>query len=454
MISPNSFSIKTLTGSDAPIYLHPTWDYAQRENKFKQFNRSQGGKLNFYSLNNDYNSFSFPLTNINSSVMSTINGWWESQSAVLFDIDGVEEYPCRISNMNKPINMFSQKSPVLYDGVVNLETIKTIDQLGYSWILNEIGTVITRVARIEDLGGGIVLCGGGIGTGQGDVYKSEDYGDNWTKIEMGADYERVFSLANLENGIALAGMGADAYDGDMYRSEDYGSSWAYVHVDSGLRGIASIKNIGSGSVVCGGGISPGMGDIYRSGDYGSSWTRVLNTDIHYIFCIENLENGIMLAGGGDDSGEGNFYRSIDYGSSWVLMEVNSDANFIYDIKYLENGIVLAAAGAGANGVYRSIDYGSSWTFIDMIISETYPRCFEYLGKGIVLAGTGYGVGDASIYKSEDYGNSWRRLSTFYSGSGALKLVDDLKLISGKYYRVLAGLGGTEQYLGNIYISEV
>ena len=57
------------------------------------------------------------------------------------------------------------------------------------------------------------------GTGDGDIYKSTDFGLTFTKIEMGSGLERISSLEYCGNGIVLAGSGYSTGDGDIYRSD-------------------------------------------------------------------------------------------------------------------------------------------------------------------------------------------------------------------------------------------
>jgi hypothetical protein len=80
------------------------------------------------------------------------------------------------------------------------------------------GAGLEYVLSICYLGNGIVLAGTGVSTGDGDIYRSTDFGITWSPIEMGAGLEYVMSLCYLGNGIVLAGSGVGTGDGDIYRS--------------------------------------------------------------------------------------------------------------------------------------------------------------------------------------------------------------------------------------------
>jgi hypothetical protein len=82
------------------------------------------------------------------------------------------------------------------------------------------GAGLEQILSLVYCGNGIVLAGSGFSTGDGDIYRSTDYGLTFTKIEMGAGLEQISSLVYCGNGIVLAGSGyTPAGDGDIYRSD-------------------------------------------------------------------------------------------------------------------------------------------------------------------------------------------------------------------------------------------
>ena len=96
-----------------------------------------------------------------------------------------------------------------------------VEDIGVRWdkVYDSVG--LEYIISLVYCGNGIVLAGGGSGTGDGDIYRSADYGASWTKVEMeppGSDLEYIFSLAYCGNGIVLAGGGSSAGDGDVHRS--------------------------------------------------------------------------------------------------------------------------------------------------------------------------------------------------------------------------------------------
>ena len=91
------------------------------------------------------------------------------------------------------------------------------------------------------------------GTGDGDVYRSTDFGLTFTKIEMGSDLEFIFALVYCGNGIVLAGSGTGTGDGDVYRSTDFGLTFTKIEMGSDLEFIFALVYCGNGIVLAGSG---------------------------------------------------------------------------------------------------------------------------------------------------------------------------------------------------------
>ena len=231
---------------------------------------------------------------------------------------------------------------------------------------------------------GIVLAGAGTSTGDGDIYRSTDYGLTWTQIEMGSQLEWIFSLAYCGNGIFLTGTGSGTGDGDIYRSTDYGLTWTLIEMGAGLEGIHSFVYCGNGIVLAGGGQSADDGDIYRSTDYGLTWTQIeMGAGLERIQTFIYCDNGIVLAGAGFSTGDGDIYRSTDFGVTWTLIEMGAGLEYIHSLVYCGNGIVLGggAQTTGDGDIYRSTDYGLTWTQIEMGAGLENIRSLLYSGNG-------------------------------------------------------------------------
>ena len=81
--------------------------------------------------------------------------------------------------------------------------------------------------------------GGGTGQGDGDIYRSTDFGLTFTKVEMGSGLEQIHSLEYCGNGIVLAGTGNGTSDGDVYRSTDFGLTFTKIEMGADLEFILS-----------------------------------------------------------------------------------------------------------------------------------------------------------------------------------------------------------------------
>ena len=80
------------------------------------------------------------------------------------------------------------------------------------------GSGLEDILSLVYCGDGIALAGSGSSQGDGDIYRSTDYGQTWTKTYDSTNLETIYSLCYLGNGIVLAGSGSGTNDGDVYRS--------------------------------------------------------------------------------------------------------------------------------------------------------------------------------------------------------------------------------------------
>ena len=59
---------------------------------------------------------------------------------------------------------------------------------------------------------------------------NDDIGKVWNKVEMGAGIEKIHALVYCGKGIVLAGSGTGSGDGDVYRSTDFGRTFTQIEM--------------------------------------------------------------------------------------------------------------------------------------------------------------------------------------------------------------------------------
>lgn len=122
----DNFYIKLLTSSDAPIELHPGWDYAERMSKSRSFTRSQLGQLNAFTKAGQFYQYSLPLDYVSSGDAHTINTWWQTQADVEFtynkDLYEQRIVTTKILNQFTPLNQHIEGRYTSFRGLVFLRS--------------------------------------------------------------------------------------------------------------------------------------------------------------------------------------------------------------------------------------------------------------------------------------------------------------------------------------------
>ena len=389
---------------------------------------------------------------------------------------------------------------------------------GLTWTKIYDSATLQEITALEYCGNGIVLAGSGnINTAdEGDVYRSTDFGLTWTKIEMepgvsSPQLESIDALCYIGNGIVLAGSGSNTGDGDVYRSTDFGQNWTKIEMGANLESIAAFAYCGGGVVVAGAGSSTDDGDVYRSTDFGQTWTKIeMGSSWEVILSLAYCDNGVVLAGTGsgtsgfENPNDGFVYKSVDYGQTWtqIVVDPNNLPEVIKSLCYLGNGIVLAGGGRTLmrGDIWRSDvgfsqgstaqaihhqhytgyvgvgtadpvvkldvagfirqelhtpampiglndDIAKAWTKVEVGTGLEQIPALVYCGHGIVLAGSGSTntADDGDIYRSTDFGRTWIQIEM---GSGLESILSLVYIGNGI---VLAG-SGSNTGDGDVYRS--
>ena len=334
-------------------------------------------------------------------------------------------------------------------GLVQLNGIE--EDLGLHWNdKHDFGGTLNAVNGICHVGNGIILAGTGSGGGEGELYRSVDFGDTWTQITLDSALNNVFAIEHLERGIVLVGTGGDAGEGDIWRSTDYGQTFTLVEMGANLDGIYDIAYGGNGVVICGAGISAGEGDVYRSTDYGATWSSVeLDSGINQLASVEYLGGEVFLAGAGQGPGDGDIWRSTDNGASFTRVDDQGTYEVVNFIQWCGGDVVIAGVGytTGDGDVIRSTDNGLNWSTVD--IGSEYEYCYSgvHCGGEIVFVGMGSGTGEGDIYKSTDNGATFTLVedgSSFGPDSNNISRVISLEYCGNGF--LMAGTGNSNAYL--------
>lgn len=107
------------------IELFPSWDYSENKILHQDNFRSLAGDLKTIAYDS-YNTYTLPLTYVNSSIKSFINDLWQNQTKVFLVFNfpnSRENVPCRFENQLVPLGTFNIPYDNEWQGVVQLRSI-------------------------------------------------------------------------------------------------------------------------------------------------------------------------------------------------------------------------------------------------------------------------------------------------------------------------------------------
>jgi photosystem II stability/assembly factor-like uncharacterized protein len=234
-----------------------------------------------------------------------------------------------------------------------------------------------------------------MGTVDGGIWKSTDYGLQWENLSDGALPGSSFSIGALavapsNHDVLYAGTGEADIRGDMitgdgvFRSDDAGKTWheaglADTHTTMGLvvdpRNPDVVYDASMGHVFVPG---PNRG-VFKTTDGGKTWKKTLfvndstgvvdlvmdpkNPDVLYAAAWQAYRTPWRLSSGGPGSG---IYKTTDGGAHWTDIS-RSDGlpkgllgKIGIGVSASEPNIVYATIQAKDGGVFRSEDGGGSW----------------------------------------------------------------------------------------------
>jgi len=265
-----------------------------------------------------------------------------------------------------------------------------------------------RIDAVAYLGEGVVIAASR-NPKPGHVFRSADVGRTWTDSGnlLGDDpiASSISCLASGGRGIAYFLTG----DGQVWKSEDWGANWnSFGQVTRNPRHLQFLHSYGiavlpSGTVLVSD-TNPTGGHIFRSENGGKDWQDIGIASPMALYRFETTPDGVLVNGWA-----GHVYKSIDDGRSWTDKGRLSESA-LYATTYLENGVALQGAEDGR--LYRSVDHGETWA--ESVRLDGAADDFAYMGGGVVLYSTYTSV--LNLYLSRDHGKTWKTMGPVPTGA--------------------------------------
>lgn len=184
-------------------------------------------------------------------------------------------------------------------------------------------------------------------TSNSHIYRSTDGGINW-EITEALDYKALSLYPVNENGTVL--LGTD--DGYIYKSLNYGQTWTSLgrQTSSASYNIHKFEQITGDIIIA---LSDETDNsILISDDDGDTWTQIDTSLLtsSYVNDITNIGNGIIFAITYDDS---KILKSDDYGLTWSEVSTNLPSfNYGKNIEYGNDTILsIIAQTTSDNDIY-------------------------------------------------------------------------------------------------------
>ncbi len=248
-----------------------------------------------------------------------------------------------------------------------------------------------------------------LGTADGQVYVSGDWGLTWVKASPGLGRRQlvvdslVFDPRDPDL-LWAGGWELKSDRGGLYRTLDGGQSWERFDLgifESTIRAVAVAPTNPNVIAV---GINEG---VLLSRDGGRSWDRISRgyRSLHHVHSLafDPVEADLLYVGTWRLG-----WKTPDLGETWVAvhngMFWDSD---IFSIQVDRTRPSILYAGA-CSGIYKSTDRGDQWTRLRNGLPNEARRTravrIDPHNSDVIYAGTTHG-----LYRSEDGGDSWNLL---------------------------------------------
>lgn len=282
-----------------------------------------------------------------------------------------------------------------------------------------------------------------MGSVQGGIWRSTNYGQSWENISDGelpgvADSIGALAVAPSNPKIIYAGTGESDIRGDfdtgdgVYKSTDAGKTWHYAglretHMTSSI--VIDPRNPNVVYATSMGHVfkpNPERG-VFKTADGGKTWSKVLyvddntgantvvmdahNPDVLYASMWEAQRTPWHLNSGGPGSG---LYKTSDGGAHWTKISTNPGfaagplGKMGVAVAASNPRVVYAIVQAHEGGVFRSDDAGATWRRVN---SEwkLRQRAFYYMAIFVdpTNPNTAYVPEVDALWKSTNGGKTWK-----------------------------------------------
>lgn len=285
-----------------------------------------------------------------------------------------------------------------------------------------------------------------MGSVQGGVWKSTNYGQSWTnltdgKLPMTANSIGALAVAPSNPHVIYAGTGEADIRGDfatgdgVYRSSDAGKTWTYAGLRDTHMTTSLVVDPHDPNVVYASSLghvfkpNPERG-VFKTTDGGRTWHRILFVDdrtgspvvvldphnprVLYASMWQAQRTPWNLTSGGPGSG---LYKSTDAGAHWTKISAHPGfatgllGKIGVSVSGADSRVVYAITQAHEGGVFRSNDGGATWKRVNSEM-KLRQRAFYYMGiyadpKNVNVA---YAPQVDSVFKTSDGGVNWKALT--------------------------------------------
>lgn len=286
-----------------------------------------------------------------------------------------------------------------------------------------------------------------VGTAEG-IFRSKDLGDKWEEINQGLTYRDIRAIAfNSKNNTLLVGT----TNGGVLQSQNYGENWTTTRLTgTDVQALAVNKDMNK---LIAGTVRDG---VFYSTDNGSTWQQF--TEIRQGRGTIS-SNGKQVTWMGSNFNQqlkpGDIINAADQSRTVINSNTNSSpVTFTVDEPFrpdllpgtaftintgLTNRNITAVAiaqdylfaGTSGSGVFRSKDNGDRWQEININLTDLEIRCLTVDDSGNVWVGTASG----GVFYCDNQGELWQPVNTSLTNIDVRAI-----LIPDKYTVLVGGIG--------------